>query len=325
MRGTPVLRNRPQARTPTKSSEEAAMTELVEAVHAAFAGGDQSKCPFDCGKNCTATNNFKRKEFKGDVRSGTRSACYKKMDDGSFATDSSKTDGKSEPADKQDFPNEWGWTAHHLIPVAVLRDHKLRKYLDKDAQGAQVSCNAGYEVNGAPNGVWLIASYSGMQTALKDPDVAEIVRYYMSRYAKSQGKKAPNASKSAYSVLASEARDPSSEDPLGFQRWLYATMAAYKRQFHDGNHPDYSRFVEGILTKVRVNMVKRKRECWSGGSCKDKSEKPRAPHRLAKRLDHISRRLESHLTGEPSRWKNPIFTSQFAKQFAIEIQAAAGS
>ena len=166
--------------------------------------------------------------------------------------------------------------------------------------------------------MWLIASYSGMQKTLKAPEIEAQVRQAMERAGI-----AVKADQSLYSALSADAKS-ACEDSLGFREYLFATMQKYGRQFHDSHGP-YEDFVEGVLNKVRANLVRQKRSCLSEQKCKDDSKKPMAPHRISRRLDHISRRLGQNLVGDASNWKNPLFTSAFAKMYAVEKQSASNS
>jgi hypothetical protein len=289
------------------------MTEMIEPVNVGIiAGGDSSKCPFDCNYTCTATNDFERVDKMGDnLKNGVPTICYKKTDAGNFENNTDPIDPKKpRPSDDDAFPNDWGWAAHHLIPVGSLKHHPLREYLEKDKK---VSCDAGYNVNGAPNGKWLIGS-AEMQANLKDDWVKSEVK-------KSSEKAGINMGDSLYSSLSSDAKKKPA-DALEFKKWVFDTMFHYKLQFHDShsNTDGYNDFVTKLLNKVTANLERWNEQCPGGSKCKAAGKKPKAPHRITHRLDHISQSLDKYLSGAPDGWRSPIFTSEFSRMFADEFK-----
>lgn len=292
------------------TTERIDMAQLKEASAVVVAGPDLLECPFDCGHRCRTTNEFERAQAFGDnVRNGVRSARAKQNANGDYEDDLSTISGVPEPASNVVFPNDWGWAAHHLIPVGTLKKHRLIRYLDKQANGSVVSCNAGYNVNGVNNAVWLIGS-GKKQAKLKNSK--NIVRLLRRAGIKQKGKQ------TAYSAMSKDAKE-NPLDPMAFRANLFATMEIYARQFHDSHDP-YDDFVAMSLNKINANLWARKLICRIDESCKDKKEKPKAPHQIAARLDDISERLKNHLLGHAKQWKNPVFTSAYAKMFATEVQ-----
>lgn len=290
------------------------MTELGEVVAADLAGSDSTKCPFDCASTCDATNVFERVGKMGtNVTSGVPTIRFRR-ENWDFKSDTTAIDGKFPPHDKS-FPNDWGWAAHHLIPVGSLKAHKVRKFLDKAYDGSKVSCDAGYNVNGVTNGKWLIGSGQLQAALIKDKYVIEAVK----RECKRAGIK---IGKSVYSSLSDDVKQ-NPEDHLGFREWLFATMLHYRLQFHDSHSvtDGYNDFVKEILNKVNANLKRLREQCPGGSKCKDAGEKPKAPHRIARRLDHISGRLNGLLEGPPSAWKQPVFTSEYCRMLAVEVQS----
>lgn len=153
------------------------MAQLKEASVVCVAGPDLIECPFDCGHQCLVTNEFNRAEgkaFHDNISGGVRSARAKQNANGDFENDLSTIGGVPKPTSNVAFPNDWGWAAHHLIPVGALNKNKLMRYLDKGKKGSEVSCNVGYNVNGVKNGVWLIGS-GLMQKNLNDPEIKDLI------------------------------------------------------------------------------------------------------------------------------------------------------
>lgn len=285
------------------------MTEIGEAVAVDLAGGDSSKCPFNCGCKCDATNDFTRVEKMGsNMTGGVPTIRYEQQENGDYKNNTKPIAKKFPPHDSS-FRNDWGWAAHHLIPVGSIKDHKIRKYLDKGFSGSLVSCDAGYDVNGVTNGKWLVGS-AKLQAELDDEATAAAVKRECDRHGIKVGK-------SLYSSLSEDARTRAS-DKLGFREWMWATMAHYRLQFHDSHSATdgYNDFVEQILNKIHANLVQLDSECPGGTQCKKAGKKPMAPHRMANRLDHVSGRLGSLLEGPPKTWKKPVFTSGFSKALA---------
>lgn len=291
------------------------MTEMLEAVAVDLAGSDSHKCPFDCGCKCNAINDFERAEKMGScMTSGEPTIRFEKTDSGDIENNTTPITPKYPPSNDKAFPNDWGWAAHHLIPVGSLKSHNLRKYLDKDYSGSKVSCNAGYNVNGVTNGKWLIGS-AKLQAVLKDSDIIEIVTRECERHGIKIGK-------SLYSSMSKDAREQL-KDSLNFKDWLFGTMLHYKLQFHDSHSASdgYNDFIKQILNKVKVNLKRLNNECPGGSQCKKAGKKPMAPHRISRRLDFISGRLDGYLSGSPKTWHNPIFTSSFSKKLAEQVQS----
>ena len=291
------------------------MAQIGEAVAADLAGGDTSRCPFDCGSTCNATNVFDRADKMGGcMTSGTPTIRYRR-ENHDYKDDATPIDATYPPRDSS-FPNEWGWAAHHLIPVGSLGSHKLRKFLDKSHSGSFVACDVGYDVNGVTNGKWLVGS-AKLQADLKDESIIEAVKRECERAGIKVG------TKSVYSALSADARQ-GSEDRLGFKEWLYATMLHYQVQFHDSHSATdgYNDFVKSILNKVWENLRRLHQRCPGGSKCKKAGKKPMAPHRIARRLDYISGRLGRYLEGPPTTWRRPLFTSELSLMLAEEIQRA---
>lgn len=292
------------------------MTQVLLAAAVALAGSDSTKCIFDCACKCDATNDFERVEKMGEnLRTGVPTIRFKKTAAGDYTNDTSPIKAKYPPKNDKGFPNDWGWAAHHLIPVGSLKSHPLRKYLDAGYSGTKVSCHAGYDVNGVTNGKWLIGS-AKMQAELKDEQIMSMVKSECERHGIKVGD-------SLYSSLSKDAKQKSG-DNLGFKEWLFATMLHYKLQFHDSHSATdgYNDFVKEILNKVKANLKRLDKQCIGGSKCKAAGKKPMAPHRISRRLDYISGRLDRYLSCSPGTWHSPIFTSEFSRMLAEKIQTS---
>lgn len=285
------------------------------------------KCPFDCQvKQCTATTTLSRSSsFRSYVQSGRRTVCYVVTPSGNIE-DPGKTessDAKSIPEETDGFKNMWGWTAHHLIPCGAMKNHKLIKYLKKGVSGAKVGCDAGYNINGARNGMWLIAvtrARGGIWEKIKNASgggggnskVAEILN--TASGLEKKGKL------SVYSQIAKDARAGKSGGAGAFRELLFDTMKKHSRQFHSGGHKSYNDFVSKVLGKVFVDLRRQRKACLgkTNSSCPARGNKAkrRAPHIVTRRLANISDRLALCLLGDGTKWREPVFTSEFARMYA---------
>jgi hypothetical protein len=170
--------------------------------------------------------------------------------------------------------------AHHLIPGdASLNPHpKIKKYI---TAGNTVDADIGYGVNHQNNGVWL-PSYPHDFETLKDKEApvkwSEMTKVY-----------------------------PDQQFDIAVQ-----AMEKAQHQFHDA-HPDYSDFASQCLDKICEKLLN------SGCQCPNAKKKGKpwpAPFALVGRLDGISGRLRNLLSGLKYNWKDPVFTSRHAKQWA---------
>jgi len=301
------------------------MTELYEKAALEIAGEDSTSCLFDCGKTCDVSNEFGRptgkKKFGRNLALGEPTIRFRCTDDGNFIENTATITAQFPPENVPGEPNEWGWAAHHLIPVATLREHNITKYFDKGKK--VVFCNVGYNVNGVTNGLWLIASYGeGMQGKLKrneDGEETWVVSMVLDSI-KQAGiaiKKKPGTNKyeSIYTTLSRDARE---DDLLGFREYLFHTMKIYKRQFHDA-HGEYDKCVKLALDKIYTNIKRDRMSCLKTGGCKN-PKKPMAPHHVAHRLDGMSLRLKDKLNRPASLWKRPFVTSIFSLMYADEVR-----
>lgn len=106
------------------------------------------------------------------------------------------------------------------------------------------------------------------------------------------------------------------------QAYAYLAMHDTNRQFHDSHEP-YSDVVRDALNELNKLMKQmKKRGC---PSCKAGKKKNEPPYHLNSRLNAISNHLANHLRGDPVKnWKNPMFTSSWAKKFKDYVKAEGG-
>lgn len=95
-----------------------------------------------------------------------------------------------------------------------------------------------------------------------------------------------------------------------------AAMTHANRQYHAGNHPNYSKHVKKRLNGIKVMLLKFSKDC---PKC-DQQEKYSPPHVLVFRLNNLSGRIRGFLKGSPRSWRKPLFTSPQAKEFAADVR-----
>jgi len=262
----------------------------------------EPECVFDCDHKCTAENEFGRSDnFWKNVFAGTSTRQWK-VAGKNYDKAEQRTGYKSKPTD-----NDWGWSAHHLIPVTCLKHSKIRKLMDS-GEGV-VRCHAGYGINGVENAAWLLY-HSAMRKALAED---EFVRDAMEENFKRAG--IGRSSKSLYSQLSGMAKGGA--DPFDFRGYLFEVMRETNRQFHD-SHGGYNDHVTKALDKLYEELDKIRKNCIESDQCTKETDKPAATHYIVLRLNAISQRLETHLTGEPKTWRSPWFTSEFSRLLANE-------
>jgi len=306
--------------------------EMLEKVDAnTVAGKDiKSRCPFDCEKKkCETSCDFEGIKFpdalvngfpdnlrqgQSTIRFRVSGVCIKGED--------RKIASNKEPEDKDILPNIFGWGAHHLIPLGAIKEHPIRSYMDKSymhngADRAEVICDGGYDINGAENGVWLVATYRGMQKEIKND---ERFSRYVERTLERAGITFGRYSNKLYSAMTAAARESDPMSKQWFNKKLSATMWCYQRQFHD-SHREYDDFVKGVLDKVFTNAERLGDDCFDGEKCPAESkEKRRAPHIISYRLNAISGRLRQYLCGNGIGWKEPLLTSELSRKHALKIK-----
>lgn len=173
--------------------------------------------------------------------------------------------------------------AHHLIPGnAALKDSQLMKGkflgVDKTAKG-----NIGYNVNAAPNGVWLPGNYG--------------VRPW--------GTDGKDFEKQAKGVKAKD--------------FAFAAMDAWQCQFHDA-HTSYSEFVASILDKI-ADKLRKNQTLWCPEQKKKSKEEPPQMFQIVGRLNSVSSRMRRMLVFPTSNWHQNVYTSRFAEQYMTEKSA----
>jgi len=235
--------------------------------------------------------------------------------------------------------------AHHLIPAqASLRGSNLVVYLYKGSAtfnapgkkgstvtkgGGKLKKNAGYDVNGSQNGVWLPGPYALRKSA--DAAASAVPRVRALR-----GKEKPIPVVSIAMVEDPEAEDqppsglgeagePGGAKKIGNRKvpyYLLYTISAMRqtvKQYHDA-HPAYSKFVLDCLNAIAEEL----NEFAYEGACKQcpkrkPSDKLPPPYNLVVRLNDVSTRLCNYLKGLPSGWVPNIYTSAMSVEFGKVI------
>jgi hypothetical protein len=170
--------------------------------------------------------------------------------------------------------------AHHLIPgnasLAKSELFKCKKYLhvDKKAPG-----NIGYNVNSAPNGVWLPGNYAARPWGTKG-----------AAFQKDFG--------------------PSP------QQYANAAIQVWRAQFHDA-HEAYSDFVMKVLNKLYQKLkAGEDLTCPEGKKRKDKKPEESSPlYVLVARLDTVSSRMRRMLVAPSTNWKKNVWTSSLSLSY----------
>jgi hypothetical protein len=175
---------------------------------------------------------------------------------------------------------------HHCIPGrASLKgnfEHKILDAIEKNK--GTITSDIGYDVNGSGNGIWLPTIIEHFYAGYTNVDPVAGVSW---------GRLTRQYPDHQFSMAE-------------------AAMFEAKRQFHDA-HPDYSEHVKGRLDKLLDKVIARKKSCPEAGP-KAKPNVP-PPYALVRWMDALSHSMASHLSNDPKRWKDPIFTSRHAKAF----------
>lgn len=167
--------------------------------------------------------------------------------------------------------------AHHLIPGnAALKKSTIMEYLTVDGTAAG---NIAYNVNSAPNGVWLVGNYG--------------VR--------------------PWGTAGSAFQAQSQHSPKDF---AFRAMESWHGQFHDA-HEAYSDFVRGELDII-ADKLEAQQTLWCPES-KDKDSDEHSPfYSLVSRLNTISGRMRRMLSFPTRNWKANIYTSSWVLQYIAE-------
>jgi len=177
--------------------------------------------------------------------------------------------------------------AHHLIPGnASLKESTLfqcKKYLHKDESAPG---NIGYNVNSAPNGVWLPGNYAARPWGTKGVDF--------------QKKYGPTP-----------------------RKYAYAAINVWKAQFHDA-HEEYSSFVKDVLNKLHDKLkLAEDLTCPEAKKKKDRPPEERAPlYVLVARMDTVSSRMRRMLVAPSTNWKKNIWTSSHSQGYMSDTSTA---
>ncbi len=181
--------------------------------------------------------------------------------------------------DLKPFPSSVA--AHHLIPGnASLKPSEL---FDSDylRVAGKAKGNIGYNVNAAPNGVWLPGNYA----------------------------QRPWGTDGAAFRAANPGLTP--------KDYAFMAITHWRAQFHDA-HGDYSKFVVQCLNEI-YDKLEKSQSIWCP-EAKDKEDKPedRNLYALVNRLNTVSARMNRMLVFPTYNWKKNIFTSRFSSDFMTE-------
>jgi A nuclease family of the HNH/ENDO VII superfamily with conserved AHH len=266
------------------------MTQLGEGVDVAVLSIDKHKddtCPF-CAEDPPADGQNKLDNSSSTLRTACHSGdCLGMAEPGAGAPGSPQwsvvythpTTGQQEISAVRNNP-------HHCIPGrASLKGHFQHPILEAiEKSKGTITADIGYDVNGRKNGVWLPTIIEHFYAGYSNVDpVAGISWGRLTR-----------------------------QYPMQQFSMAEAAMYEARRQFHDA-HPDYSDHVKGRLDKLMDKLVSRKMSCPEAGP-KAKPNVP-PPYALVQWLDALSHTMASHLSNDPKRWKDPIFTSRHARAF----------
>ncbi len=166
--------------------------------------------------------------------------------------------------------------AHHLIPGnAALSPSTLFKSNKYLRVDKMAAGNIGYNVNKAENGVWLPGNYA------QRPWGTDGKKFEIDKEASAQ----------AYAAAASRQGG----------------------HFHDA-HEDYSRFVKGVLDKLKEELDQGAFRCPQAPKDDKEQQQMGALRSLVNRMNAISARMRGMLTkqnlaGMKTHWRRNIFTS----------------
>jgi A nuclease family of the HNH/ENDO VII superfamily with conserved AHH len=108
------------------------------------------------------------------------------------------------------------------------------------------------------------------------------------------------------------------------EAYAFLAMLDTNRQFHDSHKP-YSKVVRKALNNLSKLMKKMAQKGCPNPSCGSGAKKGEPPYHLNSRLNAISNHLSKHLRGDPIRnWKNPMFTSGWAKEYRDYVKKLGG-
>lgn len=178
--------------------------------------------------------------------------------------------------------------AHHLIPGndgLAASDLYQDKWLGPVDDGADAK-NVGYNINGSSNGMWLSGNYAVRPV---------------------KGKR----SQKTWTAM----------DPEFQKAYAFLAMLDTKRQFHDAHKP-YSAVVRDALSDLAELMEEMKNKgcpaCGAGSHPTD------PPYHLNSRLNAVSNHLSKFLRRAPRFWKDPMFTSSWAKEYKDYVRELGG-
>jgi hypothetical protein len=177
--------------------------------------------------------------------------------------------------------------AHHLIPGndgMVKSDLYQGGHLGPVDDGPHAD-NVGYNINSSNNGMWLPGNYA--------------VRAKKGKRQKSW----------------------SSTTPAFQKAYAYVAMLDSGRQFHDA-HKDYSDVVRRALSDL-ADLVE-EMDAEGCPACGEGSKKADPPYHLNSRLNAVSQYLAKFLRRAPRYWKDPMFTSDWARDYKEYVAKEGG-
>lgn len=171
--------------------------------------------------------------------------------------------------------------AHHLIPgnAALKKSVAIMEYIGVNGEKAG---NVGYNVNSAPNGVWLPGNYA------MRPWGPGGVKFHTN---------------------------------TGIEPETYAFRAieAWEKQFHDA-HEDYSSFVLGALDKIAEKLKHGEDVVCPEQKSKPRNPEERPPLQVVvSRLNQLSGRMRRMLVFPTVNWRVNVWTSGFTLRYMHTI------
>lgn len=199
--------------------------------------------------------------------------------------------------DGRDYP--LSVAAHHLIPGEdSLPKSPLAKFVWK-SEGT-IAGDIGYHIDGAENGLWL-PTHQSMSAAMGEGKVRVT--------SESDPSKTERARYGEMSKL-----DDGSTHTSFIYGYTQIAMQLVGGQFHD-SHKEYSQKVVDMLGAVALWVHQASSSCQKCADAIKQDGKVPPPHFVAFRLNALAGHLRSLLIGSPLGWKEPFFTSGYARKY----------
>lgn len=189
--------------------------------------------------------------------------------------------------------------AHHLIPGEdSLPKSALAKYVWK-SEGT-IAGDIGYHVDGAENGLWL-PTHQAMSAGMAAGDIRVPSEADPSK-----------TERARYGTMSKQ--DSSSTHTSFIYGYTQMAMRLVGGQFHD-SHKEYSQKVVEMLAGIALWVHQASSSCQKCADAIKQDGKVPPPHFLAFRLNALSGHLRALLRGSPMGWKEPFFTSEYARKY----------